>query len=133
MFSCGLPTVHLVLYTAQTHALHSQPLSLPTGPLIFSCQAQHASSFHTHNPQPHPCVSPAQVTLMASGIRKVVPTVAGGAPTAPKPVAPVNPLIAAAQAAAQKFAEQVRAAGPLLCKVSNVDASAGEAGLLAMY
>jgi len=78
-------------------------------------------------------VSPAQVTLMASGIRKVVPTVAGGAPTAPKPVAPVNPLIAAAQAAAQKFAEQVRAAGPLLCNVANVDASAGEAGLLAMY
>lgn len=51
---------------------------------------------------------------MPSGIRKVVPTMAGGAPSpAPaKPVAPVNPLIAAAQATAQKLAEQVRVTPP---------------------
>ena len=60
------------------------------------------------------CTCPAkQVVQLAGGIRKVVPTVAGGAapPASSKPAAPaaaINPLIAAAQAAASKLAAQAR-------------------------
>jgi hypothetical protein len=60
------------------------------------------------------CICPAQqVVQLAGGIRKVVPTVAGGAapPASSKPAAPaaaINPLIAAAQAAASKLAAQAR-------------------------
>lgn len=54
-----------------------------------------------------------QVVHLAGGIRKVVPTVAGGAapPPSSQPAAPapaISPLIAAAQAAAQRLAAQVR-------------------------